>query len=126
MEALEQLRARRDEIARLKAALDKEDQDLSIAERVFLKLSGVTVQEDNSLGARLVRGNKALVVRVLEDQPQPWMSAEQIRLEIKRTQGHMIGKTTLFPLLTAMKNEGLIVRNGGVVALARRVEGENV
>lgn len=128
MEALNQLRARRQEIARLKAELDKEDQDLSVAERVFLKLSGVeiVVQPREPLIDRLVRGNKALVVAALEDEPQPWMTADQIRSAIERTRGHLIGKSTLFPLLTAMKNEGLIVRNGRVVALATRVEDKAV
>lgn len=128
MEALNQLRARRQEIARLKAELDKEDQDLSVAERVFLKLSGVEIvaQHREPLIDRLVRGNKALVVAALEDEPQPWMTADQIRSAIERTRGHLIGKSTLFPLLTAMKNEGLIVRNGRVVALATRVEDKAV
>ena len=126
MDAINQLRARRQEIARLKAELDKEEQDLLVTERVLRKLSGLPDVEPSvrrvQLMDGLIRGNKALVVAALEDEPQPWMTADQIKSAIERTRGHIIGKSTLFPLLTAMKNEGLIVRNGRVVALAKRVE----
>lgn len=129
MSDLIQVRARRANIAQLRAALDKEDAELATVERVLLRLSGeapAATSQREPLGVRIVRGNKALVTRVLEDVPHPWMTADEIKNEIERTTGNVIGKTTLFPLLTAMKNEGLIVRDNRRVALPRRLEAKEM
>jgi len=132
---LDNVRARRAEISRAKEALEKEDQELAIAEKVAEKLdpslvSSVTrvadpdlVVPNKLLATAAPKRHSDLVLSTLKASANTWFeSSEELREEVRRIYGIEIIRGSFLPLLTSLKNEGLIVRDGRKVALAEKTQ----
>ena len=126
MEPLEQIRAERAQIVQQRAALDKRDAELAIAERVLAGMSGVSppitpfvvTAHSNKEPSR-----KDKVLDILSDGPL-WMTSSSINLSVARKYGQLIKPSSFHPLLTDLKNEGVILRDGNKLALKSRIEQE--
>lgn len=130
---LDLVRARRAEIDRQRAALDTEDQELAVAERVAERLepfvrAGAPNAETGStvtnavLAAGAPKTQPELVISTLKASAGPWFeSSNALHDEIQRIHGVDIKSGSLLPVLTNLKNEGIILREGPRIALAERV-----
>ncbi|MEI9931388.1 MAG: hypothetical protein WDM89_12810 [Rhizomicrobium sp.] len=124
------VRARREQIAKERAALDAEDADLDITERTLSRLAAATtLQERGSTRPVLVRlpkhtpSHKDMVLGTLKASPTVWIaSADALQKQISQIHKVFIGKSSLFPYLSELKTKGVIVRGkNGEIALAERV-----
>jgi hypothetical protein len=128
---LEAVRFRRaqvsDEIRRLKA----EDAQLQIAEQVLRRLTPEAFVGATPIAQRAAprpgsrkpttpRSQRDLVLRVLQDCDDPWLSTREVIDQIKQKWSVAIPEKSLRPLLSLLKRDGDIVRHGRVVALADR------
>lgn len=122
-------------------ALEIEDAELDIAERVLRRLSGVPEPQlgfpfqGESLGNWLSpsgwrppsrplpsgRTVEDAIIWVLEGAVDPWATSNQIQAAISAVLSRPVPMNTVSPMLTAMKIRGVIARDGLKVALARRV-----
>jgi hypothetical protein len=147
-EDLTRIRNRLAEIDQLTQALDKEREELLIAERVVARLSA-TADLPSSNGAHPMgaltaaaiaqSGNpmetaiatvsrtlsqKALITSTLKAAAEPWIeSSNALHEQIKKIHGKDIPKGSFQPLLWQLDKEGLIVRKDSKIALAERVKG---
>jgi hypothetical protein len=123
------IRARRAEIAKLRQALDAEEVELEVAERVIARLEAARPTSTGAQPAKSGTGVPAtqaeLVKAVLRTSADPWFSSSTaIGEEIARTHGVEINPNSLQPLLWNMKKEGIIIRDANNrIALTERVQG---
>lgn len=119
---------RRTEIARLIAELQAEDSDLASSAKMLA--NGRIVESNTSSadsvgesGVRPVRGQQALVLAVLRRSPSIWMDMAEIAaaLEFAKTP---IKKSSLQPLLSKMRSEGVVAKDGLKVAIPERAKYE--
>lgn len=128
-DAISVVRARRLEIARAIAELQDEDKDLETAEQVLVRLSGAgpAAAAPSKPSARAPRGpsgrlsQRALVLEVLGSSEEVWLKSGAIAQAASRLSGAPVPELSLRPLLSALKRESVIVRDGHKVALRARV-----
>jgi hypothetical protein len=119
----------RTEIDRLKA----EDADLVRAEEVLSRLNPGQAPAASarlkaprqepvraSLAHRPPKSHRELVIAALGHAPKPWLRSNDIIEIANQRWGAVIADKSLRPLLTVMKREGVIVRDGRWVALRER------
>jgi hypothetical protein len=118
------LLSRREHISRQIAKLRAEDAELSIAERVLRRLLGGAVFEDAADKAQRANAapktQKDIVIEVLRVDETVWMKSGEIVEAARRRLGADIPERSLRPLLSVMKRDGLIVRQGRLIALNGR------
>jgi hypothetical protein len=124
------IRARRRAIETQIAALHSEDGELAAAERGLARLTGARARSSapsHAAPAPARRGRKPasgdksqrdLILAVLSQDD--WLDLQDIVLAIARDHGVSVAKRTISPLLSALKREGLIVRQRRKVALAAK------
>lgn len=132
-DAISVVRARRLEIARAIAELQDEDKDLETAEQVLARLSGAGPGGASSGKAKSARAagapkpasgrpsQRALVLEVLRSSEEVWLKSGAIAQAASRLSGAPVPELSLRPLLSALKRESVIVRDGHKVALRARV-----
>lgn len=119
----------RADLARQRAALDKQDADLAVAERVLAKLEGSEPPpqqpfEFSPPGAALSRRDR--VVEALSGQ-KLWMTSAEINQAIANRHGALIKTTSFYPMISLLTKEGVLVRDEDKLALKRRIgEGSQV
>lgn len=126
---LSTVRQRRSAIAKQIKALQTEDGELEIAERVLTRLAPTTRSRDTN-GGGLDFGNpdpppvtqKDLVIATLRARAEPWIeSSRALQAEIQETHGVHIRDSSLLPLLTTLKDDKIIKRDSdNRIALAER------
>jgi hypothetical protein len=128
---LSTVRARRAQIAKLRKVLDTEDQELEIAETVLVRLSAHSIADTvpnipQTNGTTTVTQQpvtqKDLVIGTLRARIEPWVdSSRDLQAEIERTHGVLIRDSSLLPLLTTLKGDGIIRRDAqNRIALTER------
>ena len=124
MDAFSQILARLDAIKAMQSALAAEAADLAIAARV-LKTFQSESPRSNLEGNRPVprEGTKAdIIIGIMNSSPDPWTTGDKVREEFSRIKGVNVEIGSISPLLTKLKGEGKIVREGLKIALAARLE----
>lgn len=129
MSPIDQIRAERAKIAQQRAALEKRDAELAVAERVLAEFDGVTivpvppeaVQVQPYSGREPSRRDKVLDVLA---EGALWATSAEINRAVARKFGFLIKPSSFHPLLTDLKNEGVILRDGNKLALKSRIEQE--
>jgi hypothetical protein len=145
------IKAEREKIHGRDQELSKEDQELAVAERALLRLVGIAgVQEpellltphhssipaDDALGSwataegwrtpDIPRPNNGTheecTAWLLAGSVDPWATANQIQSALSQMVQRLVPLTSVSPMLTSMKNKGIIARDGLKVALASRVD----
>lgn len=66
---------------------------------------------------------RELVMEAMTDGPM-WQTSKDINFAIARKHGFHIKGSSFFPMLTALKNEGVIIRDGDKMALKSRLDKE--
>lgn len=127
MSNLDTIRERRAAIAAQRTSLDREDAELAVAERVLARMAGEEPAPVNAMTS-LVRPRDALsrrdkVLDVLSGEAV-WMNSREINAAIFKKHGAFIKGSSFFPMLTTLKNEGVILREGDKMALKSRVDKE--
>jgi hypothetical protein len=137
---LSTVRARLDQLQKLRERIDAEQKELEIAQRVLTRLAVGTTSAPPALpvvGGDTVNPpagrateatpvtQKDLIVATLRARAEPWAeSSRDLQAEIERTHGVHIKDNSLLPLLTMLKGEGVIRRDAqNRIALAERVGG---
>lgn len=133
MSTLQQIRDRRAQIAADKQALEVEDAELAAAERVVLRLeagtthqlSGNATVSTAASGTLTVRrrNNKESVVQALTESSSPWLESSEINDAIAKLTGEPLKISSLYPLLTNLKKDGVLIRQGNKLALTTRIRG---
>ena len=127
MTDLTAIRERRAAIADQRASLDREDAELVVAERVLARMAGEEPAPVNAFVATrrkaMSMSRRELVMEAMTDGPM-WQTSKDINFAIARKHGFHIKSTSFFPMLTALKNEGVILRDGDKMALKSRLDGE--
>ncbi|MBA4330583.1 MAG: hypothetical protein B7Y85_06185 [Brevundimonas sp. 32-68-21] len=129
--SITRIRAEREEIARQRAALDKRDADLAVAEKVLVELEGVDASSAPEAPYELNLSPQATTRRekIIEalKGPKLWMTSGEINKAIYKRHGVMIKTTSLYPMLTLMTKEGVLMRSKDKLALESRIgEGSQV
>lgn len=131
MTGLQKIRDMRADLARQRAALEKQDAELAIAEKVMTQIEGSDTPTLPGLvpfpappappptagGSRRERVLEAL------SGEKVWMTSAEVNQEIARRYGALMKGTSLYPLLSLLKKERVIVRAGDKIAIKRRAEG---
>jgi hypothetical protein len=119
------IRARRAEIAQLMEALEQEDDELEMAEKVVARLeanpktNGSAVTTTKANGALTQRD---MIVGILRTRDNPWVeSSKTLHTEIHKLYGVKITPGSFLPMLSYLKKKDVIVRAGPKIALAERV-----
>jgi len=137
-DTLTTIRTRRAEIIKLRQALDDEEKELTIAERVIERLAAstpVTVIAPNANGAPLFfpqqapdkpgrqPTHKELIIGTLRTVADPWVESSRVlHAKIKEIHGVDINFTGTFqPTLSDLKKAGTVLRDGPKIALAERI-----
>lgn len=122
----------RADLARQRAALDKQDAELAIAEKVLSEIEGSDAPPAPAQNAMLNMmaahglSRRDRVVEALSGKLL-WMTSAEINDAIAKRQGARIKNTSFYPMLTVLKNEGVVVRDGDKMALKSRIgEGSQV
>ncbi|GLK49281.1 hypothetical protein GCM10017620_22540 [Brevundimonas intermedia] len=142
MNPLQQIRDKRAHLARQRAAIDLQDAELEVAEKVLVRLEaerpeGKTfelqpVQPGKNDEPRdtfafdvppIRLSRRELVLEALKGE-KIWMTSAEINEEIAKRHGAQIKPTSFYPMLSNLKNEAVIKREGDRMALASRIEGE--
>lgn len=130
MTGLQKIRAKRAELAQQRAALDGLDAELAIAERVLAKLEGDETPAATTPSAApppppAGASRRERILEALSGE-KVWMTSGEINHAIWKRHGAMIKGSSLYPMLSVLKQEGVIVRagkNGENIAIRRRAEG---
>lgn len=127
------IRARRAEIAAAIAELQDEERDLSVAEQVLTRLKGEEAPRLSSARASAnearprsaqPKSQRGMVEEILRLSSKAWLKSDEIVSEAHRLWGARVPELSLRPLLTTMKRQHIIVRDGHRIALRERVGGE--
>lgn len=146
MEHVLSLTAIREQKATLsRVILDAQAQmaDLEVAERIVLRfgqaasdqrpsdddiadlLGDVAVEQKPTIARLNINGvltTRSLIISVLRQSPDSWMTANEISERASSIKGRDVPLATVSPALSLMKNDGLIVRDGLKVTLAERLK----
>ncbi|MES1158292.1 MAG: hypothetical protein ABUL42_00190 [Terricaulis silvestris] len=137
LEALRAIGIRRSEIRAELERLREEDSDLAIAETVLGKLYGdaadsVVFTTDLAVGKAGVaatlprvqsarpRNQRELVIEALRLSKHPWLRTHELAELIAQEFSVDIPMRNLRPLLSVMKQEGDLIRDGRLVGLQER------
>ena len=132
-EPLARILARLEVIKNERAKLDNEERDLQAAVRV-LKRFGISVIPSAAFasGSSQVTGTSSteikpqtkaeMIVGILTSAEPPWMTGQAIREKFSAAKGEEVAMTALSPMLSKLKEDGVLVRRGLEVALASRVQ----
>lgn len=127
MSDLDQIRADRANIARQRAELEKLDADLAVAERVLLGYRASGAQSPAPIQAAFKLASpvpsatrRDRVIQALSDE-KLWMTSSEINLAIEKRHGALMKTNSLYPMLTNLKKEGVIVRDRDRMALKSRI-----
>ena len=132
MASIAAIRARRLEISEAIARLKAEDDELAVAEHVLVRLSDVATgpwhsqtgpAETISRSQQVPRSQREFVLDALAHSDAAWLKSGEIVAVTKKRWGVTISERSLRPLLSVMKRDGQIVRQGRVLALRDRVRG---
>lgn len=132
--SLAAIRARRAAIATQRQALDAEEQELAVAERVVARLGATAMPRPNgngrSQGERPPAESPAparqadLVIATLKASASPWVeTSADLQTQIKEIHGVEIPKNSLLPLLSRLTADKIVARDGPKLALKERVHG---
>ena len=129
------VRARRAEIAKLRKELDAEDAELDITERTLARLAAADRPASNGhakqsriilrrSGTSVKPSQKDMIVGTLKAEPIAWITdAGALQAKIKEIHGVELPMTTIYPYLSSLKSDGIIVRGkSGEIALADRIK----
>jgi hypothetical protein len=133
MASIAAIRARRAEIAQQIARLAAEDEELAIVEQVLRRFDASSPGHEMVVlgGAAKAAGRHRLltprsqreyVLDALANSDAVWLRSEQIVALARKRWGVAISERSLRPLLSVMKRDGQVVRQGRVLALPERVE----
>jgi hypothetical protein len=135
MPSISAIRARRSEISQQIERLRAEDEELRAVERVLQRLSApradegeVLVLPDSGEGRsrlrdfRTPRSQREFVLDALATSEQAWLRSDEIIEHARKTWGVVISELSLRPLLSVMKRDGQIVRQGRALALPERAQ----
>lgn len=115
------VRARLAEIARLEIALAAEKEELRVTERVLTRLEAKPTKS-NGDGAALTHVD--VIVSTLKSAHEPWFgTSDALHRAINRIHGRDIPPGSFRPLLSKLKADLVIARDGPKIALAERVKG---
>ena len=125
MSNLVTIRSERAKIALQVAALQKRDSDLAIAEKVLAEFEGAATPPVAMADAPAMRRAGTRRDRIIEalENGDLWKTSGQINQAIAKASGFFIKNSSLYPMLTTLKNEDVIVRDGDKMALKSRLEG---
>lgn len=109
--------------------LEAEERELAIAEKVLRRMEGgaeaphkreamSTKAVANDGGAQ--KSQRAYLLEGLEAAETPWVTSGELLSLIQERWGARLPATSVRPLLTLLRNEGLIVRDNRRIALAKR------
>jgi len=120
------VRDRRALLAKARQQIDAEDKEMEVAERALTRLAagtGTASGSGSANGAATPVTQRDLVISTLKHRADPWVtSSADLADEIEFTHGTLIKPTSLLPLLTTLKNEGIIRRDAqNRIVLAERV-----
>lgn len=127
-DALNAVQNRREEIRRELEQLRHEDTQLEIAERALSQL-GSRVGRNEALSARerpaptsgrAPTSQREVVLQVLLESHDVWLRSGDIVDIARRRWGIKVPEKSLRPLLSIMKGQGLIMRNGRLIAATQR------
>lgn len=129
---LELLERRRLEIKRQMSVLRAEDEELAIAERVLRRIHdgagsqrgggpGSLKKAANDRANGVPRSQREYVLVALERSERPWITTRDLLALVEQEWGVSLPAMSVRPLLTVLRDEGAIVRDNRLVALARRV-----
>ena len=123
MDVLTTIRSRREEISKNITALQAEDSELAVAEKVITRLAPIS-GDGGSSSPREGQPPRQIdfVVKTLAHMPQRWAPDwTYLQTAIMNVFGVEIPKSSLQPYLSHLKNDGVIVRDGPKIALKSRV-----
>jgi hypothetical protein len=125
-DALNLVHARRLEISRRIAELQAEDKELATTETVLSRLHEGAQTKAKPAATKKAAANarptsqRECVLSVLESCEPAWISGNDIVAAARQRWGFEVPQRSLRPLLTLMKRERQIVRNGRLIALPGR------
>ena len=124
--ALNRIAARRAEILQSIEGLQGELKDLEAAERVLLQLygGGAFEEDQGSQRHRARLTTKRAILHYLKTTPSLWRTSNQVQENVSEIKGVEVPLSSVSPMLSELKNDGLIVRDNLKVALAERVKRE--
>lgn len=132
MSSLQKIRDERAELARQRAALERRDAELAVAEKVLAEFEGIPATELAAISGTerfsmkmpvpTTSTRRELVIEALSGE-KVWMTSGEINKAIYKRHRFMIKTSSLYPMLTVLKNETVIVRDGDKMALKSRVKG---
>ena len=111
-----------DEIHRTYAELESERAELLVAKKVIERIGddGPAILESRKVAPVMVnRTNRNCIVAALTEASR-WLTANEIQDRASAFKGITIPMASISPGLTDLKNDGVIVRAGLLVALASR------
>lgn len=129
---LDDVKARRAQIAAMRSALEAEDHELQIAERVLMRLARKTLAiaprlPDEQISSQQIGDDGAasgtveeLIIRTLRLSAVAWLTSAEVKGDVDRMRGREVPMGTIGPVLTELKNKNIIVRDGNRVALSER------
>lgn len=135
MASIALIRARRAEISQHMARLKAEDEELAIVEQVLSRFSNAAENGVATItptgpapfhGVRLFqtpRSQREHVLDALATSDEVWLRSNEIIAQARKRWGVTISERSLRPLLSVMKRDGQIVRQGRVLALRERALG---
>jgi hypothetical protein len=125
MEPLARILARIEAIKLERSKLDAEEADLAAAVRVLRKYGPTPASSAAPIVQEMIERNATkaqIAVEVLQESSNPWMTANEVRRFFSEKRGEDTPMSSISPLLTKLKDDGLLVRNGLHVALRSRVQ----
>jgi hypothetical protein len=127
-DALNAVQGRREEIRRELEQLRHEDTQLEIAERALSQLAARGGRTESparerpvSTSGRAPTSQREVVLQVLLESHEVWLRSGDIVDIARKRWGIKVPEKSLRPLLSIMKGQGLIVRNGRLIAASQRV-----
>lgn len=115
------VRARRAEIARQRKSIDEEDAELAVAERALVRLA-LPRQTNGAVLAERPTTNIDLIVEALKRHSEPWVrDAKHLHALIVQEFSIDMKESSLMPLLSRLRSEGVIRRQDSKIALTQRV-----
>lgn len=131
MNSLQRIREERAEIVRQRAAIEKRDAELAIAEKVLAELertaptAGPETTYELSLTPQAA-SRRERVIEALSGQ-KLWMTSAEINQAIARRHGALIKTTSFYPMISLLTKDGVLVRKDDKLALKSRLgEGSQV
>lgn len=107
------------------AALQGELEEVRIAEKVHLRMSKALPPDESKtviLPVAKPGTVRSFVVEFLADHPPQWATSQEIHVGANKLKGSEIPTGTIYPTLSEMVRDKILIREGGKVALAERIK----